>query len=171
VLNSWELADNDPYCAETIRRLVDDLRLDEQIVLRERGEVRALRHEGAGTSERAMGVLYYPALAAPLGPGDKLVCPPEHVDHLRNRVAAYDGLNLLVIGYSALDDEVLKLFRESGNSLRSLSVVSHEREAAEQTVSRITQQVGLSGDVQLFINGFDAFARGDDLRQLIASLP
>jgi hypothetical protein len=66
---------------------------------------------------------------------------------------------------------VLKLFRDSGNSLRSLSVVSHNNEEAEKTVSRITQQVQLTGDVQLFIKGFDAFARSDDLRQLIASLP
>src|SRR5689334_2678787 len=47
-----------------------------------------------------------PCLSVPLGPPDDLVCPDDHVDWLMTRMhqARY---HLLVLGYSALDPEVL----------------------------------------------------------------
>jgi hypothetical protein len=46
-----------------------------------------------------------------------------------------DGINLLVIGYSALDQEILRLFSESKNRLRRMLVangVDGARPAAER---------------------------------------
>ena len=63
--------------------------------------------------------IFYPALALPLGPSDELVCPSDHVRRAREMLDGMDGIDLLVIGYSGLDQEVLRVVSESGNELRS----------------------------------------------------
>ena len=58
---------------------------------------------------------FYPALSVPLGSPDDIVCPPDHIEFLRARLAQSDGrFHLLVIGYSGLDDEVLAILKEVG---------------------------------------------------------
>jgi hypothetical protein len=84
----------------------------------------------------------FPALAAPLGPEDELVCPPEHEEFVRQRLASADGIDLLVVGYSAYDQSVLKLIRESGNRLRTLFVVGADADMAGSVVQRIAEGVG-----------------------------
>lgn len=56
------------------------------------------------------GDCYYPALALPLGKDDTIVCPPQHVDYLRTKLSESTELDLLVIGYSALDQRALEIF-------------------------------------------------------------
>jgi len=171
VLNEWTEAPTDPYMAATISAIGDDLALDHPIELRLHTSVGAVRHEG-GSSSQTNGSLFYPALSAPLGPGDELVCPDTHVEHLRKRLQARDGLHLLVIGYSGLDEEVLRLFGESDNHLRSLTVVSNSEEAAILTKNAITSVIGLGGVglSKLFVSGFDEFARSGELQDRIADL-
>jgi hypothetical protein len=84
--------------------------------------------------------LFFPALSVPLGTEDELVCPPTHVEVLRHRLQSTDGLNLLVVGYSGVDQEVLKLLRESGNSIRSLFVVNHDGQSGELAARTIISQ-------------------------------
>jgi hypothetical protein len=172
VIVDWEVQDPDPYLATTFAALGEELRVEDDVTLRLSADLRGVRFEG--TSSAAGGRLYYPALSAPLGPGDELVCPPNHAEYLRKRLAACDGLNLLVIGYSGLDEEVLKLLAESGNSLRSLAIVSQPQEAAEEAAHIITRSIGFGGprlSPTIFGHGFNAFAQGDDLRAVIENLP
>jgi hypothetical protein len=161
VMNDWQLLDNDPYVAATFATFGDDLTVHPDVTLRLSPDLRAARIEG--TNSAAGGRLFYPALSAPLGPGDEVVCPPNHVAHLSNRLKAYDGLNLLVIGYSGLDEEVLGILRNSGNHLRSLTVISQADESAQQTAQIITKAIGLGPGtgIQTFGHGFNAFAQSD----------
>jgi hypothetical protein len=172
VLSDWEAASTDPFLAATFGALGDELSLDEGIALRLGADVRSLRLEG--TSSAAGGRLYYPALSAPLGPGDELVCPPEHTEHLRERLEAHDGLNLFVIGYSGLDQAVLNLLRESGNYLKSLTIVSNSEESAIETKGALTTAIGLGGSrltAELKFGGFDEYAQSEEMRSRIESLP
>lgn len=170
VLNHWERLDDDPFLAETFARIEGDIALEQDPVLRLQASIEGARAEGMAPSFG--GRLFYPALSAPLGPGDELVCPPTHVDWLKQRLQAHDGLNLLVIGYSGLDEEVLKILRDSENSLRSLWVVSHNENAAMRTAGAITHAIGMGGSQpQIFTEGFDSFAQGDSLNSVMGLLP
>ena len=177
VLSDWDLAPSDPYLAATFAAIGDDLTVHHNIELRLASDLWDVRHQGSANSRALDGRLFYPALSAPLGPGDELVCPPAHTAHLVDRLQAYDGVNLMVIGYSGLDEEVLKLFRESENHLRSLTVVSNTEEAAILTKSAITHAIDFPGSGrspildQFVVGGFDQYAQSEDLRLRIEGLP
>jgi hypothetical protein len=63
---------------------------------------------------------YYPAVSVPIGPDRELAnCPREHVGALQRRLKKMGGeLNVLVIGYSGLDDEVMELLAAGGSGHR-----------------------------------------------------
>jgi hypothetical protein len=109
-------------------------RLDPEIHLRGIADIQNFRYD------RTIPRLYFPALSVPLGSEDELLCPPNHVDFVRQRLKSSDGLNLLVIGYSGLDQEVLRLLRESKNSLRSLLVINQDTQGADQAHGRIMDE-------------------------------
>jgi hypothetical protein len=101
-----------------------------------------------------------------LGSEDELVCPPNHVDFVRQRLKSIDGLNLLVIGYSGLDQEVLRLFRESNNTVRSLLVINYEREHGEESARRIMEQFNgeaLGPGPGVSNHDFDAWGQSSEL--------
>lgn len=126
----------DGRMAALFAELGDDLEsLDSEIQLRDVA-MPGFRYDAASQS------LFYPALSVPLGSEDELVCPPTHVTFLREWLKKPDGLNLLVIGYSGLDQEVLNLLRESGNGVRSLCVINHDAEHGRVTAERIMEQFG-----------------------------
>jgi hypothetical protein len=173
VTSAWRLPPTDPHLANAFRALGDDFTVASDVVLRTAHDIRGVRHEGAGQS--GSGALYYPALSAPLGPGDEITCPPSHVEHLRSRLVAQDGLNLLVIGYSGLDSEVLKLLSLSRNSLKTLTVVSELQDAARTTAAIISSSMGNPDFAHSFRTraigtGFDSFARTDALRRTLDAL-
>jgi hypothetical protein len=91
VTKGWEAQSSDPYLAATFAAFGDDFTVERDVTLRLNADLRLVRQEGQ--SSQAGGRLFYPALSAPLGPGDELVCPPNHVAYLRDRLVAYDGLN------------------------------------------------------------------------------
>jgi len=91
---------------------------NDQIQLRTQPDLAGRRFDGAED------VVYYPALAVPLGAEDELVCPSNHVEVAKQWLDRMDGVNLLVIGNSGLDREVLRLFLESGNKLRRMLVAN-----------------------------------------------
>jgi hypothetical protein len=66
----------------------------------------------------------YPAIALPEGPKDRLVLPPEHLRHLRNLLSAAQQIDLLVLGYSAIDTEILELIKSSVGRIRRMTVVN-----------------------------------------------
>jgi hypothetical protein len=115
----------------------EDLELDTDIVCRQSQalwETRGLSTEYGGY---AHGSLFYPALSVPVGEEDELVCPPQHVDFLRERLAASQPRHLLLIGYSGNDREVLALVRESERGIKTLTVVDYDAGAAQAVVDPI----------------------------------
>jgi hypothetical protein len=118
------------------------------------------------------GTLRYPALAVPLGAEDELVCPPSHLSFLRKRLQAQDGLNLLVIGYSGLDTEVLKLLRESENTIRRLLVVDPSEKHAMQAAENIGRAFGRSGFQADWpcVQTFSHFAQERGLQEFIETV-
>ena len=129
---------------EWANALIDELgdmpQIDtDQIVLRQATDVGHLRLDGSGAATAA---IYYPALAVPLGEEDELVCPSRHVDIARARLGRTDGLNLLVIGYSGVDLEVLGLLKESGNSIRRMLVANGSPERAREAAEKIATALG-----------------------------
>jgi hypothetical protein len=152
IVNSPQgIESNDRYLAKTFAALGERIEF-------QRGRI-TLRPEPALIDRRAGGgaymTLYYPALSAPLGSEDELVCPEEHQNYLRQRLGAFDGLNVLVIGYSGLDREVMRFFAESGNSLRSLFIANGTHEQGMRAASKITEHIRTSTSVpQILPGGF-----------------
>ena len=80
---------------------------------------------------------YYPALAVPLkGGGKKFVCPSAHEEHARRFVARCS--NFLILGFGALDNDVLELL-SMVTHLRNPYVVDRNREEAINTLGRISR--------------------------------
>jgi len=100
----------------------------------------------AGLAElRAQGTqTYFPALSVPVGQEDELVCPPAHVDFLSESLRTAQGLHLLVIGYSAYDQEVLRLIRDSGTTVASLMVVNRGEDACRDVLDRLRHALGFN---------------------------
>jgi hypothetical protein len=98
----------------------------------------------------------FPALSAPLGEADELVCPSDHITFVKQKLSEVEALDLLVIGYSAYDRAVLNLLAESNRDVRSLFVVSHDAETAQAVAERIGHRVGvdvLAEDFALSFHG------------------
>jgi hypothetical protein len=158
--------DGDTLLVGTFAAMGEALDLDRQIVLRKTKEEIQLFRRSANNA-------YYPALSVPLGSPDELVCPPEHVDHLRQRLTAFNGLNILVVGYSGLDEEMLRLLAASGNTLRSLFVVNGSTAEADAASRRIAERLAPHENgrtPELFDGGFTKFA-ADRLHSYFAALP
>jgi hypothetical protein len=116
--------------------------------------------------------VYYPALAVPLGEADDLVCPPHHVDVAREALAASDGLNLLVVGYSGADREVLRLLTESGNKPRKVLIANGPVETTIAAAGRIGEAFGIEtvDDEWIFPGGFTDLVAQGALHQWLDSL-
>jgi hypothetical protein len=91
----------------------------------------------------AHGDLKYPVLSVPQGRTDELACPDDHVEFLRQKLADSAELDLLFLGYSAHDAEVMKLIRDSGKPVSSLLVVDRDLEAAQGIVARLKAEHGI----------------------------
>jgi hypothetical protein len=84
---------------------------------------------------------YYPAIAMPLGPEhDSITCPPEHIEALEAWLKARE-LDVLVIGYSGLDTDVLGRVRDARPSIRSLCIVNKGEEATMKTTEALQLRV------------------------------
>lgn len=150
---------------EILNRYFDEAADDEigsDIVLRDHDNLNHIRYE-----ER---VLYYPALSVPLGSADELVCPPAHVRHLRQKLRDLPALNLLVIGYSGLDKEVLRLIRDAGQPPRTLQVVNGDSERGGPAAMAINGLFGSQAflENQVFKGGFSDFVSGGHLASFVA---
>jgi hypothetical protein len=86
--------------------------------------------------------LRYPALAVPLGPDDTLICPEQHRDHLARSLRERDTIDLLVIGYSGLDQQVLSLFARSERELGHLAVICRDQTTSNDAAQAIESRLG-----------------------------
>lgn len=136
------------------RTLGPDPELDNEVVLRRYPKLGQMRWDQE---------LYYPALSVPLGSGDEIACPPEHVGAFTNELRLHDKIHLLVIGYSALDNAVLKLLDHAEQKIDTLAVVAESSGSARLTAERTMNALGYSIGVQFFETGFNAFARNGSL--------
>jgi hypothetical protein len=79
----------------------------------------------------------YPALALPEGPDDRLVLPAAHLSWIRQRLEVAPNFDLLIIGYSGLDVEVLDLLRATGTDVRLLTIVDRSERDAVRVSERL----------------------------------
>jgi hypothetical protein len=115
--------------------------------------------------------LYYPALSVPLGPDDEFNCPESHLDFIRNRLVATDGLHILSIGYSGLDSGLLQLLAGSGNSIRSLFAVNHEGVSALEAATRIaTAFSDVAHPDMAYAGTFESFTQSGGLEEYLTTL-
>ncbi len=137
---------------------LDDIELDPSFLV-SRGYLESRRYDGDRT-------LYYPALSAPLGAEDELSCPESHVESLRTELGEIGDLDVLVIGYSGLDKEVLKLVRDNAGGIRSLLVANRSEEAsfaAATTFGNLWEGRRITED-SLFPGGFTELVSTGRLR-------
>lgn len=78
----------------------------------------------------------YPALALPDGPKDQLVWPTEQRQRLEAFLRAPE-VQLLVLGYSGLDTEVLRLIADGRSKIRRMTVVNVDGRGALDAYERI----------------------------------
>lgn len=131
-----------------------DAVLDRTFVLRDQAALEGRRYDPHGE-----GTTYFPALSVPVGAEDEVTCPDEHRGFLRERLRLADHLDLLVIGYSANDQEVLKLFREHHTKVRSVAVVEPSQERGEAVANKLSVALDVWFEaVRVYATGFDGFA-------------
>jgi hypothetical protein len=144
---------------------LDELELDRHVVMRG-GDLETMRFNGGR-------IVYYPALSAPLGAADELSCPPEHVAHLKRVLGEMGEINLLVIGYSGLDQEVLQLLAESTTGLSQLLVANGTSEASVAAADKIATALGHEGAFPAdapYRGGFGDLVSSGALRTFVQSL-
>lgn len=148
--------------------LGEHLHLDEEVVFRPGDSLEDLR-----TDATPFGSIYYPALAAPLGSEDEIICPEYHVDVARDHQRwSPRGLNLLVIGYSGLDQQLLDLLAWGGRPVQALKVVNGNTEASIATVRILADRLGFEPRPSMaFQGGFNDFAQSDEMATFLRGLP
>jgi hypothetical protein len=78
----------------------------------------------------------YPALAMPEGPDDSLVLPNTHRDFFLGKLQSAREIDILVIGYSGLDKQILDLIASANCKLRHITVVDQNLDTATEVVER-----------------------------------
>lgn len=106
---------------------------DEFRLLQLRGTSRRTAEPGGPTA------FSYPAIALPEGPKDRLVLPDAHLDYFKRSLADARQVDLLVLGYSARDSEVLTLITDSGTQVRRMTVVNRDAEANLEVFATIAR--------------------------------
>lgn len=81
----------------------------------------------------------YPALALPMGAKDELVLPPSHLDAFQRLLARASQIDLLVLGYSGIDTEVLDLIKTAPCEIRRLTVVNANGGAGLEVFDRLIE--------------------------------
>jgi hypothetical protein len=110
----------------------------------------------------------YPALALPEGPEDRVVLPSRHLWWIESKLAHVPNFDLLVIGYSGLDVEVLNLITRSSTQVRLMTVVNQSLEEAEVVFGRF-RAAGIEPNwLELAHGDFGDWADAGGLDKLVA---
>ena len=97
--------------------------------------------------------------------------PESHLEFIRNRLGATDGLNILSVGYSGLDSGLLQLLASSGNSIRSLFAVNHEGVSALEAATRISTAFSdVAHPDMAYAGTFESFAQSGGLEEYLTTL-
>jgi hypothetical protein len=158
--------DRDPTLSEWFENAFE-LSFDQQIEVASASDLRSFRARGFPVA------LYYPALAVPLGPEDENLCPEEHLLELRDLMKRdFEGHNLLIIGYSGLDQEIMKMLAWSGRPFKNVMIVNGDTPRGTEALQRLKTTVGFSANarVDVFPGGFHAFAQSSALDDFIESI-
>lgn len=90
---------------------------------------------------------FYPALAVPLGPNEKeLLLPDSHQAHLHQKILEADSIDLLCIGYSANDPELLTLFARCERPVSSALVANHDEAASITALANLGAALNFAHD-------------------------
>jgi hypothetical protein len=107
---------------------------------------------------------FFPALSVPLGADDLISCPDLHLQFLRDKIDMAGAIDLLVIGYSGYDREILKIFGGGLTSVRSMYVVNKDAGAAQDVADRITAGLGKPVPaVRTYRQTFGEFVQSGDI--------
>ena len=150
---------------KVFRRFGENLEVDEinDIILRQ-GDVEAMRTD-------ANTALYYPALSVPVGSDDELICPKGHLEFLEKKLSELESLNLLLIGYSGYDREVLKLLKVSGKKVNSILAVNGSEESGRKLIFTISQALSFIPTENMVYKGtFNDFVQTGELQSFISEL-
>jgi hypothetical protein len=109
----------------------------------------------------------YPALALPEGADDRLVLPTPHIQHLKQGIASTGEIDLLVIGYSGLDKQVLRLLGKRRHSVRRLTVVNNNLFAANEVNHRLVEAGVKAVWPEITGGDFGEWADGGGLDKLV----
>jgi hypothetical protein len=90
-----------------------------------------IRNSTGGETDR------YPVLALPEGPEDELVAPPTHINFIERELSSFHQFDLLVIGYSGLDEAVLGLLNRRRSDLRRMTIVNTGLATASEVLLRL----------------------------------
>lgn len=85
----------------------------------------------------------YPALAMPEGPDDQLVLPSRHVWFLEQGISGAHQIDLVVLGYSGLDTQLLGLLNKRRSDIRRMTIVNSDPQAAVAVSTRL-QEAGVN---------------------------
>lgn len=89
--------------------------------------------------------LFYPALSVPVGSQDELTCPKEHTENLSAQIKSEDRIDLLVIGYSGNDKEVINTLSSIDRAkVKSVKVVNRNIKHARTVASKICQPLSMT---------------------------
>ena len=109
----------------------------------------------------------YPALAVPEGPDDRLVMPREHREYFYDVLHRSPQVDVLVLGYSGLDQAILKFFAHAYQRVRHMTVVS-ENTATAHTVLQRFIETGINPLWWKLADGnFANWSNGGGLRALV----
>lgn len=90
---------------------------------------------------------FYPALSVPLGPGVKtLNCPSRHLEWFAEDLCKRGPINLLSIGYSGMDTDVLELMADAGCAVKTALAVCSDGATAHAALSRIGHRLQYVSD-------------------------
>jgi hypothetical protein len=115
-----------------------------------------------------VGTNRYPAIALPEGPKDELVVPTQHLDHLRRLLGLESEIDVLVLGYSAIDTEILQLIKDGSAHIRRMTVVNANPESALSVYDKM-KAFGIEAVwPDVFDGSYESWIDTDGLRQWTA---
>jgi len=172
ILNASPVYMGSPTYASEYVKLGDHIELDDQIELVSAGGIDTYRFSRNPEGDS----LYFPALAVPVRTKEEQTwCPPDQLAAIKDHMThCFDGFNILVIGYRAVDDDVLSLFRWAGRPLRSLLVVDRSKKEALEVVNRFCDELPshmvADRNAAAFDGNFRSFAQSAALDDYVGSL-
>lgn len=119
-----------------------------------------------GYSDRGRKVwedFYYPAMTIPVEGKSGFSCPPEHVQALQEFLPTCQ--NVLIIGVSGKDDDLLALLKEHLPQCDTVSLVADTESATRDVARRFREVPQLAGAVKggMYGEGISTFIRKRDL--------